>query len=297
MTLLEQAIAEITALNPRYGAKVRAFAAAQDGTYRQRAEEFFQRYAAFMGSQSRSFTEGIGMHLRLGAAINEERAFFLHEGRYRSTSFAEVEQRVYANPDTFEYHMHGLVFAQFLWPEQYERHRFFCEHLSKYAPADGRYLEIGGGHALYAAEAARQLPGARIDLVDISATSLALAKGIGGEGRIHYVLADIFQFQPAAPYDFITMGEVIEHVEQPLTLLRRVRELLAPGGHAYITTPANSPTIDHIYLFHNAAEIRAMFLAAGFRIIKEVQRYAEDVTQARAEKLKIALMYGAVVAR
>jgi 2-polyprenyl-3-methyl-5-hydroxy-6-metoxy-1,4-benzoquinol methylase len=296
MGFLERSLTQIEAANPRYASKLRVWVARQDQTYQARAEEFLARYAAFMARQGRSFEEGPAMHLRLCAAINEERVFFLREGRYQSTSFAEVETRVYGNPEVFESHMHGLVFAQFLWPEQYERYRFFCDRLSRYAGPRGRYLEVGGGHALYVAEAARQLPEAVIDLVDISATSLALAQGIAGKGRISYYLTDIYQFEPEARYDFITMGEVIEHVEKPLQLLRRVRNLLSEDGHAYITTPANAPTIDHIYLFRNAGEIRQILKEAGFRIVEEVTRYAEDVTPERAEKLKIALMYGAIVA-
>jgi 2-polyprenyl-3-methyl-5-hydroxy-6-metoxy-1,4-benzoquinol methylase len=33
---------------------------------------------------------------------------------------------------------------------------------------------------------------------------------------------NIFEFPPGVEYDFITMGEVLEYVEQPLELLEKV---------------------------------------------------------------------------
>jgi SAM-dependent methyltransferase len=106
---------------------------------------------------------------------------------------------------------------------------------------------------------------------------------------------NIFDFPPGAQYDWITMGEVIEHVEQPLDLLRKARSLLAPSGRAYITAPANAPTLDHIYLFREEEEIRGMLREAGFAVEREVLMYSEDLPVEQARARKVALMYGAVV--
>jgi SAM-dependent methyltransferase len=38
-------------------------------------------------------------------------------------------------------------------------------------------------------------------------------------------------------YDLITLSHVIEHVPDPIAILRRLASLLAPGGHLVITTP------------------------------------------------------------
>jgi SAM-dependent methyltransferase len=124
---------------------------------------------------------------------------------------------------------------------------------------------------------------------------MALARGIAQEPRIRYHLMNIFDFPSGAQYDWITMGEVIEHVEQPLELLRKVRSLLAPSGRAYITTPANAPTLDHIYLFREEEEIRGMLRDAGFAVEREVLMYSEDLPVEQARARKLALMYGAVV--
>lgn len=55
------------------------------------------------------------------------------------------------------------------------------------------------------------------------------------------ITSDIYDpaLQPDT-YHVITILDVIEHVTDPDRFLRRVRELLRPGGHAFITTPADN---------------------------------------------------------
>jgi 2-polyprenyl-3-methyl-5-hydroxy-6-metoxy-1,4-benzoquinol methylase len=190
--------------------------------------------------------------------------------------------------------MHGLVLAQYLWFDQYERILFFTDNLRKYIPAKEKYLEIGGGHGLYINEAVRLVPEmGRFDLVDISTSSLDLAKGIVNDDRINYYLKNIFDFTQEETYDFITIGEVLEHVEEPLQLLKKVTGLLGVNGVCYLTTPINAPMIDHIYLFNNVDEIRDLFNEAGLKIIEEKIVISEKVSTQKAEKFKVPVMYAA----
>jgi 2-polyprenyl-3-methyl-5-hydroxy-6-metoxy-1,4-benzoquinol methylase len=116
-------------------------------------------------------------------------------------------------------------------------------------------------------------------------------------GPIRYLLMDIFDLDETHPYDFITIGEVIEHLEDPLAMLRKVHRLLRPGGAAFISTPVNAPTLDHIYLFHNVDEIRDLIAEAGLQIRDETSCYAENMPARKAEKLKVANMYAVFVLR
>jgi len=294
--LLGHTLERIEARDARAGAQLRKFVEGAGPVYAARAQDFFSRFERFLQSQGRSFDYGIECYLKLRETMVWEEMKFLRSGQYSNRSFAEVAERVYRNPDVMEYHLYGLVLAQFLWPDQYHRFSFFCEHFPEYAPDIRRYLEIGGGHGLYAHQAALTLGGrARVDVVDISPSSMELARAMLDGLPVSFYLTDIFDFAPEGVYDFITMGEVLEHLEDPLAMLKRVRELLAPKGHAYITTPANSAMIDHIYLFNNANEIRETLAAGGFRIEKEASMYAKSMPAAQAEALKVALMYAAFV--
>ena len=57
----------------------------------------------------------------------------------------------------------------------------------------------------------------------------------------------------------------------------------------------NAPTVDHIYLFHHAEEIRALLRSERFVIEREAMCYAEDLPAAKAETLKVAQMFAAFV--
>jgi len=292
--LTAQALSSITQISPDYGARLQEMLGVMDPSFHQQAEDFFSRFNSFLRSHGRSFDYGIDCYLKLRESMLDQRMEFLRTGAYANTSFREVEERVYSNPEVMRHHMYGLVLAQFFWPDQYQRFRFFRENLGAYASGLRRYLEIGGGHALYASEAMRILgPSVAYDLVDISPTSIELSRGMCPAGPIRYRLMDIFDLDEGEPYDFVTIGEVIEHVEDPLAMLRKVRRLLRPGGHAFVSTPANAPTLDHIYLFHNTGEIRAMIAKADLQIQQETSRYAENMPAAKAEKLKVALMFAA----
>jgi len=291
--LLPSIVERIASADPKLGVRIQGSLSEAAPLFHQRAEEFFGRYKTFIESQGHSIEFGIDCFVRLQRSVEQQRVAFLRTGKYENTSFAEVNRNVYANPEVMQDHMHGLVFAQFFWPDQYHRFEFFSDQLGNSAGGIRRYLEIGGGHALYVTEAVRVLPQtAEIDVVDISETSLEMAKGIAPEPRIRYHLTDVFDF-PDGQYDFITMGEVVEHVERPQDLLSKVQRMLAPGGHAYITTPANAPMRDHIYLFRNAQEIRDMFHSCGFHIDQETRRYAVDVPERLAERMRLPLMYAA----
>lgn len=290
--LLPVVVSRISSVDEKLGARIARLVNEADSVYRSRAEEFFRRYNLFMRNEGRDLEFGIDCFVRLQRNVEEQRAKFIRSGRYPNTSFADVNREVYSNHEIMEYHMHGLVFAQFLWPDQYRRFQFFADNFPSYCGTIKRYLEIGGGHALYVSEADRLLPSnACIDLVDISPTSINMAKGIAGEKRIKFHLIDIYDFADEPIYDFITIGEVIEHLEQPEDLLSKIKRLLAPGGRVYLTTPANAPMVDHIYLFEDADQIRALLQKCGFKIESEAYQYAVDLPVAHAQRMKIPLMY------
>jgi ubiquinone/menaquinone biosynthesis C-methylase UbiE len=296
MSVLARTLRRINERDPKYGRKLETELGPRDDVFFERAERFLARFETFLAAQGKPLDHGIDCHLKLCGAMLVERMDFLRSGRYASSSFAEVEQRVYANPDIMEYYMYGLVFSQFLWKEQYARLEFFCNGLPHYRASIGSYLELGGGHAMYISSAADILrPDTHFELIDISATSIDVARAMSPNDRIQYHLCNVFDFPADRKYDFVVAGEILEHLEEPRKLLARIRGMLTPQGHAFISTPVNAPTVDHIYLFNHVREIREMLSSEGFLIESEATRYSEDVPEAKAEKLKIPQMFAAFV--
>jgi 2-polyprenyl-3-methyl-5-hydroxy-6-metoxy-1,4-benzoquinol methylase len=296
--ILETILLRLESATPAYGQKLRVRLRAMGGHYLESAARYFSRYDSALRADGKSIDFAIDCYLKLSADMTDERTNFMRTGKYANSSYKEVEQRVYGNAAIMEYHMHGLALAQYLWPDQYERIEFFRKNLPALSVSCLNYLEVGGGHGLYALTALEFLPErTRIDLLDISASSIQLAQQIIGQSRISYILKDIFEFEPQHLYDFITAGEILEHLEDPAAFLTKLSSLLAASGTIYLTTPVNAPMIDHIYLFNNVQEIRNLIASAGFKILLERIVPSRDLPEHLLVQHKLPIMYASFLGR
>ena len=292
--LLKEIHQKIEVLSPIHAKKLKKNLESFDEQYYPLAENFLGKYKAFLDREGKTMDYAIDCYLSMISDMNIETVEFARSGKYSSSTFSEVNQRVYANPDIMEYYMHGLLMSQFLWKHHYQIFDYFTKSLPAYAGKVSSYLEIGAGHGLYLAQALDILGSeTSFTVVDISQSSIDLAKKLTDDPRVVFNVKDIFDFADDVRYDFICMGEVLEHVEEPVKLLNKLYKMLADDGTLFITTPTNAPAIDHIYLFNNIAEIQDMLRDADFEITTEVFYSSEDVSPERAAKFKIALLYGA----
>ena len=55
-------------------------------------------------------------------------------------------------------------------------------------------------------------------------------------------------------YDSIYLIELLEHLEEPYTLLEQCKKVLSEKGKIYLTTATNIPQFDHLYKFEAAHE-------------------------------------------
>lgn len=253
-----------------------------------------QSYLYYLESKGKTLHFAIDCYLNMIADMNFETIEFVRTGKYSSSSFEEVNNRVYANPAIMEYYMHGLLLSNFLWKHHYQIFEYFVKNLPVFAHEVENYLEIGAGHGLYLSQAIEIFrKNVSFTVVDISETSISFAQNLVDNSKINFIVKSIFDYEERSSFDFITMGEVLEHVEDPLSLLLKCKELLTDNGTLFITTPTNAPTIDHIYLFSTIKEIQELIKSAGFEIFSERYFYSEDVSPEKAEKFKIAMIYGA----
>lgn len=289
--ILEYIIDKISAANPVSAKKLRKNYAKFSAQHIREAEEFLELYSVYLKSISKDIDYAVGCYMKMTGDMFIERMKFLETGEYSNKLYKDVDEKIYSNPEIMDYHMHGLAIGQFLWPDQYIRFRFFSDNLMKYIPI-GSYLEIGGGHGLYVREAVKQLEGkCDFTVIDISQSSLNICKNMSSEKNVKFILKDIFEYHHTDKFDFITVGEVIEHLEDPLKLLKKIHSILNDDGTVYLTTPVNAPMIDHIYLFNNVNEIKELLQQAGFKIVDDVQAYSEDLPEELAIQYKIPLMY------
>lgn len=228
-----------------------------------------------------------------------EQLFFRRHRRYRHQRFADVAGSVYFSPEYMGRYMRGLAVTSFLWPNHAAiRHHFEwtldrLPGLLGAGPRSGRYLEVGPGHGFYMAAAMRRRVCRTYLGVDLSPTSVALTREMLARTRSDAAWevreADFSDATLEGPFDLVVMGEVLEHVEDPLTILRRARALTAPSGITFLTTCANSPATDHIYLFRNADEVDALCARAGFQVVERLvlPYHGKTIDESIAEALPV----------
>ncbi|MDU2063363.1 MAG: class I SAM-dependent methyltransferase [Sporomusaceae bacterium] len=264
-------------------------------------DRFLSKYSVFMARQGITPAALAQSYLDMLNQTMHARMEFLRTGRYPAQSQAEAVEKVYDNPKLMQQYMLGLALSQFLWPHHYQ---IFCHYrriLQELSPQQ-QVLEVGSGHGLYTLAMLTEGPGfAHMDIVDISKTSLAITTEIiaalqpEAKERLSLVLADVVAFQPGKQYDFITMGEVLEHVPDPTAILRGLARLMHEGSRLFVTTCANSPAIDHLYHFRTVEEIRQLLRDAGYRIVDELVAPSLAKDLAWMEKQKLDVSYSALL--
>ena len=293
-SLIGSIIDYIEEKSPRHAKKLRQRLGGLDDDFFTRSEVFFSTYENILKSDNKTLEYGTENYLQMVNDYVFEQVRFMQSGVYSCISFADAYEQVYSKPDVMEYYMSGLIMSQFLWKHHYEMFCFFTDNLIAQGEKVQRYLEVGGGHGIHLLEAIHLLgEEAHYDLIDISESSIQLAEKFLSGQQVNYHLQDIYTYDVAEKYDFITMGEVLEHVEQPVELLKRLHTMLHDSGRLFITVPGNAPAIDHIYLFHNQQHIIETAASAGFEVTKDLRLYSEEVSEQEAIEKKVPFLYGA----
>jgi len=105
---------------------------------------------------------------------------------------------------------------------------------------------------------------------------------------VNAVCADFRTAVGLGRFDLVTFNKVLEHVPDPIDMLTRCLEHVAPGGHVYIELPDGEVAalhgadreeffIDHHHIF-SAASLGLLARHAGFRVV-ELERLQEPSTK------------------
>lgn len=90
---------------------------------------------------------------------------------------------------------------------------------------------------------------------------------------------------------------MLEHLEDPEGMLRKIGELLTPEGRAYALMPICAPGNQHIYLFQNRAHVRSIIENAGLEIVKEEYITANNMPVETAEAKRLPINAALIVER
>jgi SAM-dependent methyltransferase len=203
--------------------------------------------------------------------VREEELFFFREGRYRLSTFAEANEKVYSDHAFMSRYMNALLVSQTLWFNHSSILEMYLNRVIGGMESPFDYLEIGPGHGLMIHFAA-QTPSCRsLEAWDVSPTSLAETRAaldkLTVAKPVTLTRTDILQAEtPPGRYDLIVISEVLEHLERPDVALDFLRRVISDTGRLFANVPINSPAPDHIYLLRHPDEVRALVEKAGFRI-------------------------------
>ncbi len=242
------------------------------------------RYEELLGEililLKRGFAEKDWPKWAAGGTMKFNRSVIQAEIQFRETNqyshsrddFEVVNDTVYKDEQVMEgYYLVGLLLSYFTWVHQYWMLKFFQDAFLARRGSVESIMEFGVGHGLFSLLASRHWRESKITVTDISPHSLAFARRLLiADGKVDgaiYQQFDVMKSKPLSRVDRLICSEVLEHVPDPLALLRLIRESLQPQGYAFVTAAINSPQVDHIYLFTSREEVEDMVKEAGLVVL------------------------------
>jgi len=127
--------------------------------------------------------------------------------------------------------------------------------------------------------------GAKVDAIDISKTAIRIAnktkKILGLEDQIKFYVGDFIKRDLNNTYDLVLVLEVLEHIQDPNSVLVKLHELLKPNGLIYLSVPSKGAPLYKLGLLkkfdknvghlrrYSADEISVIIKGLGFRILSQ----------------------------
>jgi len=195
-------------------------------------------------------------------------------GRYLYSSFKEVNENVYQSGNVMNaYYLDGLLLSQLLWPNHVKMGQYFISQSNR-TMSSSAILDVSSGAGIYPFYIAKYFKYKKLRSIDISQHSRKYTEDLLrcsrlDTQRVSVELKDIYDLNGQQTFDFISCGELLEHLEDPEGLLDRLSLLLKKDGTLFLTTAIYAAAIDHIYLFHNVEEVRKL-LEKHFAIESEL---------------------------
>jgi len=126
-------------------------------------------------------------------------------------------------------------------------------------PGPHRALDVGCGEGRLLQLLQRR--GWRAEGLELNRELTADARRLG----LTVAVGAVEQAEPKGPFELITLNHLLEHIREPLAVLRRARGWLAQGGLLVVETPLRPDfdNIDHLYCF-SAASLMLALARTGF---------------------------------
>jgi 2-polyprenyl-3-methyl-5-hydroxy-6-metoxy-1,4-benzoquinol methylase len=164
-----------------------------------------------------------------------------------------------------------------------------------------RLVDVGCGDGGFMFAAAQR--GAQVWGVDYNAAAIARARqGLGLDTAVCMTLEEFTANPTVKEIDIVTAFEVVEHVADPIGLIRSVGALVRPGGYVVASVPSRERLLHDLstwdYPPHhltrwNEAAIRRAFEAGGLSVERVIyQRRFITILKELADAAHVGLLWG-----
>lgn len=240
-------------------------------TWEQRFNEMLKNV---FGNNSEKLENAVKGYVRFALDATRLQKRFEKERQYVAKTYEEAAKAVYHNEEYMEnLYLPGILLSHYLWPHHYRSLQYFHEEFIPYVlkSEDKTFCEIGVGTGFYS----RQMLSASSEItgigLDISNHSLKYAKmqveAFGYADRWSEYNRNVLTDPLEQKFQFVLSVEILEHLEDPLSMLKGIKNSLAENGKAYIVAALTAPNEDHIYLYNNEQEVIDQLLEVGFKVI------------------------------
>lgn len=205
--------------------------------------------------------------------VNKSQLKYEKTGRYENSSFAEVFEKAYDDPEFMQLYHWGVFTTTFVWAHHLRIYKFFEDHflpLLAKIPEGSSVVDLGAGSGIWHLSALRRLPQLRVAAIDVSAPTIErsqkMAATLGFTDRIEHHVADALTWEPSTPAAAGISCFLLEHLERPNVLLSNLANSLEPGAPAFVTSALTAAEIDHIYEYRRESELVLACEQTGFRV-------------------------------
>jgi SAM-dependent methyltransferase len=174
--------------------------------------------------------------------------------------------------DDWNRHWDSYAASASLNPAQAYRRRLIFDHL-RLGSGSRRVLELGSGQGDLSSELRARHPNAELLGLDISHTGLQIARQKVPAGAF-YQQDFMLPFEVPERYHawatHAVCSEVLEHVDDPVQVLKNARRCLAPGARFVLTVPAGPRSAFDLHIGHKrhftAESFGAAITEAGLEV-------------------------------
>lgn len=236
--------------------------------------QFEETLARIFGKDEERMSNAVKGYIRFALDATRLQMRFEKERKYVPKSYAEAASAVYHNGEYMRnLYLPGILLSQYLWPHHYNQQQFFHKKfipLVRQAQAK-RFADVGIGTGFFSRltlAADPEVSGVGFDISDHSLSYGAMQiQSFGFQQRWQPEKRNVITEPPTEKFNFVISVEVLEHLEDPVSFIKALKAMLAPGGHAFVTAAITAPNEDHIYLYNNCQEVMGELQQGGFTVV------------------------------